>query len=77
MQTTTSAPDRLVGRLLGDRYKVTARCGRGGTAVVYRAQDLRLGRDVAVKIIHESLAGDADYTRRFDREARSAARLSH
>jgi serine/threonine-protein kinase len=63
--------------VLGDRYQITARCGRGGTAVVYRAQDLRLGRDVAVKIIHETLVGDSDYARRFDREARSAARLSH
>ncbi|MDR1450619.1 MAG: PASTA domain-containing protein [Propionibacteriaceae bacterium] len=75
--TTTTAPDRMVGRVLGDRYKVTARVGRGGTAVVYRAQDLRLGRDVAVKIIREDMAVDSDNTKRFDREAKSIAQLSH
>ena len=77
METMTLAPDRLVGTLLGDRYELIERIGRGGTAVVYRAVDHRLGRTVAVKIIHDTLVGDEDYTRRFDREARAAALLSH
>lgn len=46
-------------------------------AMVYLAQDLRLERRVAVKVMHEHLAEDENFTRRFDREARSAARLSH
>jgi serine/threonine-protein kinase len=71
------APDSLVGTVLGERYELIERAGRGGTAVVYRALDQRLGRTVAVKIIHDTLVGDEDYTRRFDREARAAARLSH
>lgn len=45
--------------------------------MVYLAQDLRLERRVAVKVMHEHLAEDENFTRRFDREARSAARLSH
>jgi serine/threonine-protein kinase len=71
------APDQLVGTILGERYELIERIGRGGTAVVYRGLDHRLGRTVAVKIIHDTLVGDADYTRRFDREARAAAALSH
>lgn len=46
-------------------------------AMVYLADDLRLERKVAVKVMHEHLAEDENFTRRFDREARSAARLSH
>lgn len=46
-------------------------------AMVYLANDLRLERKVAVKVMHEHLAEDENFTRRFDREARSAARLSH
>ncbi|MDR1512608.1 MAG: protein kinase, partial [Propionibacteriaceae bacterium] len=78
METTAlAAPDTLVGTVLGERYELIERAGRGGTAVVYRGLDQRLGRTVAVKIIHDTLAGDEDYTRRFDREARAAAALSH
>jgi serine/threonine-protein kinase len=73
--TTTS--DRMVGVVLGERYELVSRVARGGTAVVYRAVDRRLGRTVAVKIIHDNLVDDADYVRRFDREARAAAILSH
>ncbi|MDR1265410.1 MAG: PASTA domain-containing protein [Propionibacteriaceae bacterium] len=77
METTALAPDTLVGVVLGGRYELAGRIGGGGMAVVYRAIDHRLGRTVAVKIIHDSLAGDADYVRRFDREARAAGGLSH
>ncbi|MDR1388094.1 MAG: Stk1 family PASTA domain-containing Ser/Thr kinase [Propionibacteriaceae bacterium] len=77
MDTTTATSDRLVGAVLGERYELVGRVARGGTAVVYRAVDRRLGRTVAVKIIHDNLVGDADYVRRFDREAKAAAILSH
>lgn len=46
-------------------------------ATVYRATDMRLGRVVAVKVMHEALDGDEDFTRKFDREARAAAKLCH
>ena len=69
--------DSLIGSVLGGRYELVMRVGRGGTAVVYRGIDRRLGRTVAVKVIHSDLSGDPDYIKRFDREARAAALLSH
>ncbi|MCL1907365.1 MAG: Stk1 family PASTA domain-containing Ser/Thr kinase [Propionibacteriaceae bacterium] len=69
--------DVLIGTVLGDRYEITAYVDHGGSAVVYRAIDRRLGRTVAVKVIHSDLAGDPDYIARFDREARATAILSH
>lgn len=75
--TTTSIGDHLVGTLLDGRYRVIQRLARGGMATVYRATDSRLGRTVAVKVMHEGLGDDRSYARKFDREARSAAKLSH
>jgi eukaryotic-like serine/threonine-protein kinase len=63
--------------VLDDRYRLLRRLGSGGMAVVWVARDERLGRDVAVKILSDLLAEDADYRRRFEREARVAARLNH
>ncbi|MEO7746560.1 MAG: Stk1 family PASTA domain-containing Ser/Thr kinase, partial [Actinomycetota bacterium] len=75
MDVTVSDP--LVGRLLDGRYAVRSRIARGGMATVYLAVDQRLERDVAVKVMHPGLSADEDFVRRFIREARSAARLSH
>jgi beta-lactam-binding protein with PASTA domain/tRNA A-37 threonylcarbamoyl transferase component Bud32 len=69
--------DPLEGRLLDGRYAVRSRIARGGMATVYLALDRRLGREVALKIMHHHLADDESFTSRFIREARSAARLSH
>ncbi len=69
--------DPLVGRLLDDRYLVLERIDRGGMATVYHALDRRLDRAVALKVLHTHLAHDEAFAARFDREARSAARLSH
>ena len=69
--------DPLVGRILDGRYRVGTRIARGGMATVYQATDLRLDRTVAVKIMHAGLGEDAEFVARFEREARSAARLSH
>jgi len=74
---SVSQNDSLIGSVLGGRYEIVARINRGGTAVVYRGIDRRLGRTVAVKVIHSDLSGDPDYVKRFDREARAAAILSH
>src|SRR5512141_3364622 len=73
----TTVRDPLEGRLLDGRYSVRSRIARGGMATVYLALDRRLGRDVAVKIMHHHLADDQSFHTRFIREARSAARLSH
>ncbi|MGO1509775.1 MAG: protein kinase domain-containing protein, partial [Actinomycetales bacterium] len=69
--------DPLAGHLVDDRYEIIERIARGGMASVYRARDLRLERVVAVKIMHPHLAESSDFVRRFRREARAAARLSH
>lgn len=65
-----------VGQRLGP-YELLAPLGAGGMGVVWRARDSRLGREVAVKFLSTALAGDADAARRFEREARAAAALSH
>ena len=75
--TATIVGDPLVGRLLDGRYQITERLARGGMATVYRAVDTRLTRTVAVKVMHVGLGDDAEFARKFDREARAAARLSH
>jgi serine/threonine-protein kinase len=69
--------DPLIGRTLDGRYHIGPRIARGGMATVYQATDLRLDRTVAVKVMHAGLGDDADFVARFEREARSAARLSH
>ncbi|HVN12628.1 MAG TPA: protein kinase [Kineosporiaceae bacterium] len=69
--------DPLLGRVVDGRYAVTARVARGGMATVYLALDRRLDRDVALKVMHAHLGDDQQFTARFIREARSAARLSH
>ena len=58
-------------------YEVVALVGTGGMGEVYRARDSRLGRDVAVKILPEAFAADADRLQRFEQEARAAAALNH
>ena len=58
-------------------YQIVAPLGAGGMGEVYRARDARLGRDVAIKVLPEALANDADRLRRFEQEARAAAALNH
>lgn len=63
--------------ILNDRYKLIERIGSGGMSVVYKAQDLSLGRLVAVKMLHENLTDDEGFLRRFQQEAHAAANLTH
>jgi serine/threonine-protein kinase len=72
-----SAPSgRLEGQTLGP-YRLGPLLGAGGMNEVYRARDTKLGRDVAVKILPETLAASADRLARFEREARILAALNH
>lgn len=64
-------------RLLGARYRLERRLGRGGMGSVYQATDVELERPVAVKVVREDLVGSAETVQRFHREARLAASLSH
>jgi serine/threonine protein kinase len=64
-------------RLLGGRYQVGELLGYGGMAEVHRGRDLRLGRDVAIKMLRTDLARDATFQERFRREAQNSAALNH
>lgn len=67
----------LEGRTLGGRYEILHRLGGGGMAVVYLAQDRLLNRQVAVKVLKKALSRDEDLVRRFSREAKAVASMSH
>lgn len=62
---------------LNGRYQLLDLVGSGGMATVYRAQDMALGRIVAVKVLHESFSSDQAFLERFQREAHAAANLTH
>ena len=66
----------MIGSRLGS-YEIVGSLGSGGMGVVYRARDARLGREVAIKVLPEGFAADAERLARFDREARVLASLNH
>ncbi len=70
------APPVLTGRRISG-YDVIALIGAGGMGDVYRARDLRLGRDVALKVLEPSVAADVESRRRFEHEAQAASALNH
>lgn len=67
----------LVGQVFADRYEIIEEIGVGGMAVVYKAKCRMLNRYVAIKVLRKDLNGDADFVRRFNIEAQSAASLTH
>lgn len=70
--------ERLATETIVDgRYRILERIGSGGMADVYRAEDLQLGRDVALKILYRRFSEDPEFVERFRREASSAAGLQH
>ncbi len=77
MQELVTKSLKLVGRVLGDKFKLTACIGIGGSGAVYKADQIALGRTVAVKILNEELCADARMIKRFRDEAMSASRLNH
>ncbi|MCA9936423.1 MAG: protein kinase, partial [Anaerolineales bacterium] len=69
--------DTLEGIVLGGKYKIIRRLGRGGMAEVYLAHQENLGRDVAIKLMHAFLVSEEDFLNRFKREARAMAAMNH
>jgi len=74
---TESGFERRLRRALGDDYELLEEIGAGGFGRVYRARDLALERDVAIKVLHPALIADPGVMERFRREAQLAARLRH
>lgn len=70
-------PVSLLGYILNERYRLDAELGRGGMGIVYRATDLRLHRDVAVKVLADQLTGDREFLKRFTNEIAHVVRLEH
>lgn len=72
------APDsELVGKVIADRYHVLRKVGEGGMGRVYLAEHVKMGRRVALKVMHEAMSFDRDAVLRFQREASTAAAISH
>lgn len=69
--------DRIIGRMLKNRYEILDKIGDGGMALVYRAKDTLLDRDVAIKILRPEFVSDEEFIRKFDKESKAAASLSH
>ncbi len=67
----------MIGRLISGRYRVEAKVGMGGMAVVYRALDQQENRIVAIKVLRPEFQGDEEFVRRFSREAEAAAKVFH
>ncbi|MEK7467428.1 MAG: protein kinase [Planctomycetota bacterium] len=68
----------LIGRIIGGgRYKVIERIGRGGMGTVYKAEQIRLNRNVALKMLQQELASDPTFIKKFLDEARAAAQFNH
>jgi serine/threonine-protein kinase len=70
-------PDPLIGRTLDKRYEVLARLGVGGTGVVYKARQTKLGRFVAIKVLHQDAAAIPEWRQRFALEAKALSALAH
>lgn len=69
--------DRIIGKHLKNRYEIIEKIGDGGMALVYRAVDRLLDRNVAIKILRPEYVSDEEFIRKFDKESKAAASLSH
>jgi serine/threonine-protein kinase len=79
LSKSTGTPDPLIGRVVNDRFKITALIARGGMGKVYRAEQSPLGRVCAIKVLNPNYAGehDPEFHKRFFLEASIASKLTH
>jgi serine/threonine protein kinase/Tol biopolymer transport system component len=75
--TLSSNPETLVRDAMADQYDIKKELGRGGMAIVYKAVQQNLGREVALKVLPQGMTHDRKMLERFHREAQSAAQLNH
>jgi serine/threonine-protein kinase len=75
--SATPAWDPLIGNTVGDRYRLQSLLGQGATSSVYKAEDLKLGKEVAVKVLHHHLVSDVEIVRRFKQEVKTVSVLRH
>ncbi len=73
----TVGDDPLLGILVEDRYRIQSLIGQGSAGSVYRARQELIGRDVAIKVLHDYLVSDEEFVKRFKQEAKAASRLNH
>ncbi|MFT5993925.1 MAG: serine/threonine protein kinase [Bradymonadia bacterium] len=69
--------ETVIGQIIAARFRIDGRLGQGGYGDVYRARQLSVDRDVAIKLVHSHLEGREDVRARFEREARLASRVRH
>src|SRR5262245_6560881 len=67
----------LAGKVIADRWKVLEPIGEGGVGSVWRGEHAGMGRPVAIKVLHALFAAQAEFRKRFEREARAASKLNH
>lgn len=75
-QAEPEAPDPYLGRMFGN-YQLVQKVGQGGMGLVYKGRQVSLDRIVAVKILNKSLCDNVEFIKRFEREAKSIARINH
>src|SRR4030095_10349921 len=72
-----AAVNPFIGSIVEERYRVEAELGAGAMGSVYRGRHIKVGRTVAIKVLHAHLVGEPEMVERFEREARIAAKLKH